>query len=173
MSAYIDEYKENPTAISYFQKQHPQLVAEASDVTGEIYFYLTRRPHIHNDKEVGLISIGGPEKKLEERDQYNREDFCDPWAENLIDSFMKKNYIRHKKESIDYDFCWHGLVGYTSNGIRMVGEEPNNPVLLYNLGCNAVGIMPSIYGSKRIAQILNGEKLPKSIFDPKLHDQSE
>jgi hypothetical protein len=38
---------------------------------------------------------------------------------------------------------------------------------LYNLGCNGVGILTSIYGAKRISQIVAGEKLSQSIFDPK------
>jgi glycine/D-amino acid oxidase-like deaminating enzyme len=36
---------------------------------------------------------------------------------------------------------------------------------MYNLGCNGVGILPSIYGAKRIAQLLAGETLGPSIFD--------
>jgi glycine/D-amino acid oxidase-like deaminating enzyme len=58
-------------------------------------------------------------------------------------------------------------LGYTTSGIRLIGKEPNNPRLLYNVGCNGIGIMPSIYGAKRISQILNGIDLPVSIFDPK------
>jgi glycine/D-amino acid oxidase-like deaminating enzyme len=40
------------------------------------------------------------------------------------------------------------------------------PSVLYNTGCNGIGILPSIAGGKRIARILKGEILPKSIFDP-------
>jgi hypothetical protein len=57
-------------------------------------------------------------------------------------------------------------MGYTPNGIRCVGAEPCNPVLLYNLGCNGVGILPSVYGSYRIAEIIQGKELAPSIFDP-------
>jgi glycine/D-amino acid oxidase-like deaminating enzyme len=58
-------------------------------------------------------------------------------------------------------------MGYTPNRIRLIGEEPKNPVLMYNLGCNGVGILPSIFGGRRIARIVAGERLGKSIFDPK------
>jgi glycine/D-amino acid oxidase-like deaminating enzyme len=63
-------------------------------------------------------------------------------------------------------FQWQGLMGYTPNNIRRIGFEPRNSALLYNLGCNGVGMLPSVYGGKRIAQLLSGIHLPPSIFDP-------
>jgi len=38
--------------------------------------------------------------------------------------------------------------------------------LIYNIGCNGIGILPSIYGGKRVVQAILGETLPQSIFDP-------
>jgi hypothetical protein len=166
MSAYLDTTSENPVAISYFPKEE-LITADKNTVTGEQYFYITRRPHLHEGKEMGLISTGGPEKILEEGEIYSRSGLCEPWAIESIDAFLKDNHIKHKGEKIEYDFCWHGLLGYTTSGIRLIGKEPNNPRLLYNVGCNGIGIMPSIYGAKRISQILNGIDLPASIFDPK------
>ena len=64
------------------------------------------------------------------------------------------------------DFSWHGLMGYTSSGVRIIGRDQTYPSLIYNTGCNGIGILPSIYGGKRIAQIINGEMLAPSIFDP-------
>ena len=75
---------------------------------------------------------------------------------------------RNRGEPPQRAFAWHGLMGYTRTGVRCIGTEPRNPALLYNLGCNGVGILPSIHGAKRIAQILAGKKLPASIFDPVL-----
>ena len=66
-----------------------------------------------------------------------------------------------------YDFQWHGLMGYMDGGVRVIGVHPDHPALLYNLGCNGVGFLPSTYGGKRIARILSGERLPRSIFDPR------
>lgn len=166
MSAYIDNISEDPVAISYFPKEN-LIEASKDTISGEQYFYMTRRPHLHNGEEVGLISTGGPEKILEEGDGYDREDLCEEWAEKAIDTFLKANYRKHKNELVEYDFCWHGLLGYTTTGIRMIGEEPNNKNLIYNLGCNGIGIMPSIHGAHKVSQIVNGEKLPKSIFDPR------
>ena len=60
---------------------------------------------------------------------------------------------------LPYDFQWHGLMGYNDGGVRVVGAHPRHPRLLYNLGCNGVGFLPSIYGGERIARLLAGERL--------------
>ena len=60
---------------------------------------------------------------------------------------------------LPYDFQWHGLMGYNDSGIRVVGAHPRHPRLLYNLGCNGVGFLPSIYGGQRVARLLAGEHL--------------
>jgi glycine/D-amino acid oxidase-like deaminating enzyme len=68
---------------------------------------------------------------------------------------------------LPYDFHWHGLMGYNDCGIRIVGAHPRHNRLLYNLGCNGVGFLPSIYGGHRVARILAGESPAPSIFDPR------
>lgn len=166
MSAYLDNISEDPVAISYFPKDS-LIDASKGTITGEQYFYITRRPHLHDGVEMGLISTGGPEKILKVGEVYNRDGTCEDWAELDIDNFLKKNYQKHKGEKVEYDFCWHGLLGYTNSGIRMIGSEPKNKNLIYNLGCNGVGIMPSIYGAKKVSQIINDEVLTASIFDIK------
>jgi glycine/D-amino acid oxidase-like deaminating enzyme len=167
MSAYLDQEEEDPIAISYFSKDTPSGTDEETR-TGEQYFYITRRPHIHDGVEMGLISTGGPEKKLPEGETYNRSDLCEEWAEKRIDTFLRNNYKKHKNDIVEYDFCWHGLLGYTNTGLRMVGAEPLHERLLYNLGCNGIGIMPSLYGATKIADILSGKTFEPSIFDPRM-----
>jgi glycine/D-amino acid oxidase-like deaminating enzyme len=58
-------------------------------------------------------------------------------------------------------------MGYTKSGVRIIGREKKNKNLLYNLGCNGVGILTSVYGADRIARIVLGEVLEETIFDPK------
>jgi glycine/D-amino acid oxidase-like deaminating enzyme len=53
------------------------------------------------------------------------------------------------------------------SGIRVIGPHPRHPGLLYNLGCNGVGFLPSIFGGHRVSQALAGEPLAPSIFDPR------
>lgn len=170
MSAYLDSLEKDPVAISYFPK-NSSIDAPKDTITGEQYFYVTRRPHMHDGVEMGLISTGGPERILKEEEVYNRNDLCEPWAERDIDTFLKKNYKKHPGEKVDYYFCWHGLLGYTTTGLRLIGEEPLNRNLIYNLGCNGVGIMPSIFGAKKIPQIVLGVKQEPSIFDPRMNNE--
>jgi glycine/D-amino acid oxidase-like deaminating enzyme len=66
-----------------------------------------------------------------------------------------------------YDFHWHGLLGYNESLIRVIGPHPRHPRLLYNLGCNGVGFLPSIHGGYRLARLLAGDPLAASVFDPR------
>ena len=67
-----------------------------------------------------------------------------------------------------FDFAWHGLMAYTPGSVRIVGRHPHDHRLLYNLGCNGVGFLPSIAGGRRIARLLAGDELQPSIFDPRV-----
>lgn len=167
MSGYIEPYVHQPTAISYFPKTNER----TGDPTGESYFYFTRRPQEHEGKQThSLVCTGGPEIVLPNGADYSREESCAEEMNAVIDDFLRDNYGKYQNEEITHSFCWHGLMGYTPNGIRRVGAEPINPVLLYNLGCNGVGILPSIFGGQRIAHLLRGDRLAPSLFDP--HNQS-
>lgn len=163
MVAYLDPEDKPPSAISYFT------LGSADKPTGTFdadpYFYLTRRLYYTEDGEnPNLVCVGGPEQLVEDTTVYSEDHPFSPKAKEAIEAFLSKTY-KHTPSKRTKEFLWHGLMGYTPNGIRRVGAEPLNPVLLYNLGCNGVGILPSIYGGKRIAQIIRGEKLAPSIFD--------
>jgi len=62
-------------------------------------------------------------------------------------------------------------MGYNESGIRVVGAHPLWPRLLYNVGCNGVGFLPSIFGAQRLAQLLAGDPVAPSIFDPRCADR--
>lgn len=158
MSGYLEKMNKLPTAISYY--------ADPTAVDDNVYFYLTRRPYEYEKgREHNLISIGGPEIELEEAATYSFEnDYPDEMAQS-IDAFVHKVYSLQPNHKIEYAFTWHGLMGYTKNRIRMLGPEPQNPVLLYNLGCNGVGILPSVYGGRKIARHISGEHVERTIFD--------
>lgn len=168
MSGYLEPQKHPPTAISYYL---PESITHARDEGGEIYFYLTRRPYAHESSTAyNLVCTGGPEKVLPNDAVYLRDDYCSFDVKIAIEDFLRENYDKYPEGDTEHLFCWHGLMGYTPNRVRRIGPEPVNPTLLYNLGCNGVGILPSIYGGRRIARFLNGEAVETSIFDP--HDQS-
>ncbi len=162
MSGYLEKHLKPPAAISYILPKNHELDGD--------YYYLTRRQYEYETEPVNLISVGGPEMILQDGGEYEIEiDYPEKAAES-IDEFVKLVYEEDSTKEIKYEFQWHGLMGYTSNGIRLIGVEPKNPVLLYNLGCNGIGILPSIYGGKRISQIIAGEKLPPSMFDPRVEN---
>ncbi len=161
MAAFIEEPSMSPTAISYLPAHEKDLsLAYESDP----YYYLTRRPY-ENHPEQSLICIGGPESLLENTNTYSKKHPYSQEAKKFITAFLKRTYL-HTGRRLKYSHLWHGLMGYTPNGIRCIGAEPCNQVLLYNLGCNGVGILPSIYGGLRISEIIRGKSLPPSIFDP-------
>lgn len=163
MAGYLESMNASPVAISYFPKGMPA----TGDPTGETYFYFTRRPHGEDEGEAkNLVCAGGPEQVLPNQALYTRTEYCREDVRESLDEFLRDTYRHFPDPGTEYAFCWHGLMGYTPGGLRRIGIEPCNPVLLYNLGCNGVGILPSIYGGKRIARILAGEVLERSIFDP-------
>ncbi|MBP6855194.1 MAG: FAD-binding oxidoreductase [Candidatus Pacebacteria bacterium] len=158
---YMAGFTENPD-----KKPSASIYTKSIGMNGGEYFYTTRRPYELRDNKVNLISIGGPEEVIEDASKYDRNMHVPSSAIGSIFSFIEKTYNTKTKNDI-FEFIWHGLMGYTPNGVRLIGIEPCNPLLLYNLGCNGVGILPSIYGAKRISKILNNEVLKPSIFDPK------
>lgn len=158
MAGIVGEAPHTPTAISY--------LASPRIGHGQAYYYLTRRPHGVEGREGSLTCIGGPDLRLDRRTDYRASDpYPDDVLEHL-DGFIRPLLAPERTAPLAYDYTWHGLMAYTTTQVRLIGPEPKNPVLLYNLGCNGVGILPSIYGGRRIARLVAGEALAPSLFDP-------
>lgn len=154
MAAYKEELNKAPFAGIYSHS----LVSEANP-----YFYTTRRPFEDESNAThNLVCVGGPEVYLPDRATYDAHKEYPLEISDAIGTFSSLHYKHHPH----MDYYWHGLMGYTKSWVRMVGFEPKNKRLLYNLGCNGVGILTSVYGSERIARLLNGELLAPTIFDP-------
>lgn len=161
MSGYLENMNKPPIAVSYYLS--PQ---DGFEDMEDPYFYLTRRAYEYNSGKHNLVCIGGPQHVIPDRQEYIFEyDYKDEVL-GETDAFIKSLYDIDPNKKIEYIFSWHGLMGYTPNGIRRIGPEPLNPVLMYNLGCNGVGILPSVFGGKRISRFLKGESVEPSIFDP-------
>lgn len=162
MAGYLEEFTKDPTAISYFRRE--------SEITesGESYFYLTRRTYHKDKKAFNLISVNDVLQRVLKRGQkYNSESHPYPMrAKSRINTFLRENYKHSREDRVEFHYLWHGLMGYTHNMLRMIGPDPVNPALMYNLGCNGAGILSSIYGASKIAGILQGRKFKPSIFDP-------
>jgi len=158
MSGYLEALNKPPMAASYFP--------EPGASKDENYFYLTRRPYEYEHRPGhNLILLGGPDELLPEQARYSHDREFPERHVAVFDAFLRRTYELDPNKKIEYLFTWHGLMGYTRNGVRMVGPEPQNPVLLYNLGCNGVGILPSVMGGRTVARHVAGEQVAPSIFD--------
>ncbi len=141
----------SPTAISYLDTNYREESA---------YTYLTRRPFSHGS----LVCWGGPERPLPETEPYFRTIAVPSEPLHALKAAVRN--IRPHDQKKPFLFKWHGLMGYTKRGVRVVGQDPKESHLYYNLGCNGVGILPSIYGGSRLADQIRGKQLEPSIFDP-------
>ncbi len=157
MAGYYIPPGRKPAAISYFDASWKE--------PKDPYYYVTRRPYAPPEGHRDLVCIGGPERPLTDPDSYTRLEECKEDIQQSMDAFLTRTYGNTLGRPT-FAFCWHGLMGYTKNGVRLVGAEPCNDALLYNLGCNGIGLLPSVYGGERIARILNGESVPPTFFDP-------
>jgi glycine/D-amino acid oxidase-like deaminating enzyme len=155
MGAYKEPLSRMPFAGCYANPDEP---------IGELYYYVTRRPFEDATKQKhNLVCIGGPEGYIPDRGTYDAKKEYPLEVSDGIETFMLQTYNTH----ISLEYKWHGLMGYTKSGVRIIGREKKNKNLLYNLGCNGVGILTSVYGADRIARIVLGEVLEETIFDPK------
>lgn len=162
MAGYLEERNLPPAAVSFLAP----LGSEQDAFAAEPYMYVTRRPFEQAPgKHANLVCIGGPEMVLDDATQYRPLHAYPEHATKTIQHFLSRTWIRHGRKK-SFDFLWHGLMGYTPNGVRLAGRDPEHRHLFYNLGCNGVGILTSVMGSKRVARLLGGEHLPPSLFDP-------
>ncbi len=156
MAGFYEE--EAPTsALAYF-------FADASEWLP--YYYLATRPS--GEKAAhrrSLFCIGGPERRLAPGEKYHHHDPFPSEFANGIRSFLHEHSTLLSPGARPYHHQWHGLMGYTDNRIRWAGRDRVSPSLYWNLGCNGIGLLPAFVGAKRIARLVNGEKLEPSIFD--------
>ncbi len=157
MTAFVDQPRA-PAAMSYIRN------TTIGDDTA--YVYVTRRTYDRADDTVTLTCMGGPEYPF----HGPAYDPNSPFPGTLLgamDEQVRPFAQPARPPGLPYDFQWHGLMGYNDGGVRVVGVHPRHPRLHYNLGCNGVGFLPSIYGGERVARLLAGEQLQPSIFDPR------
>lgn len=158
MIAFVEDEARQPAAKSYIRNE---------TIGGDTaYVYVTRRTYDRTDDTVTLTCMGGPEIPLDPRTWDRHIAFPGELIAEM------DNEVRPLANSLrppgrPYDFHWHGLMGYNDSGIRVVGAHPHHPGLFYNLGCNGVGFLPSIFGGHRVSQLLAGLTLPPSVFDPR------
>ncbi len=158
MAGFVQDKVLEANAFSYIRN---------TEIGGDTpYVYVTSRPFDRASGRATLTCIGGPENVLEDRADYSPGAGFPAHVIDEIDTEILPIVHPSRAAGLEYEYAWHGLMGYTESRVRLIGFEPRNPLLMYNLGCNGVGFMPSIYGGFRISQLLCGEPLGPSIFDP-------
>ena len=158
MAGFVENAQRPANSISYIRNE---IIGQSTP-----YVYVTRRPYDRREGATTLTCIGGPECELDDRDTYMPDaDFPAEVIEE-IDNDILPIVDSSRAKGLDYDYAWHGMMAYTETRIRLIGREPRNPILMYNLGCNGVGFLPSIHGGYRIARLVHGDVLEPSIFDP-------
>ena len=126
------------------------------------YVYVTSRPYDGGT----LVCVGGPEDQVDDVAKYSSDWRFPEQLTDEIDNEILPIVHPDRSPGLDYEFMWHGLMGYTKSRVRLIGFEPANPVLMYNLGCNGVGFLPSIFGGFRVANLLSAADTEPMIFDP-------
>ncbi|HYL41181.1 MAG TPA: FAD-binding oxidoreductase [Candidatus Binatus sp.] len=160
MAAFFEPTPRTPAAFSYIRNV---------EIGGDVpYVYVTRRTYDlpNGGGSPTLTCMGGPEWPV--ADGSWRADL--PYPGELLatmDRQVRPFAQPARAPGLPYDFQWHGLMGYMPGRIRVIGAHPRHSELLYNLGCNGVGFLPSIHGAREIARILAGEPRARSIFDPR------
>jgi glycine/D-amino acid oxidase-like deaminating enzyme len=159
MGAYFEQHLVGPCAISYIKNDR---------IGGELpYGYVTRRTYDRPEGPATLTCVGGPETELEPGVRYDLDAMVPGAAVEQLDTQVRAVIEDPGGSCEAYDYTWHGLMAYMPDRLRVVGFEPRNPALMYNLACNGVGILPSLHGGQRIARLLAGHELPPSLFDPR------
>ena len=169
MQAYLVPAFQPVKAMSYYKAS--QVSPDPNDPSAaEAFTYLTRRPFKpKGERPEGLVCVGGPETALPEEVAYDYDHRVPERIRDEFDQFLKGSPLGAHADAHHPTFEWHGLMGYTNGRVRSVGREPCYANLIYNLGCNGIGIMTSIYGSKRTAGLLIDKDDGAHLFDPKMH----
>jgi glycine/D-amino acid oxidase-like deaminating enzyme len=157
MAAFYEREPRTPAAMSYIRN---------AEIGGDTpYVYVTRRTYDRPGGTATLTCMGGPEHPLGR--EWARDEPFPGWLLAQMDEQIRPYAQPSRPPGLPYDFAWHGLMGYMDGRVRVIGAHPGRPSLLYNLGCNGVGFLPSIHGGRQISRLLAGETLPRSIFDPR------
>jgi glycine/D-amino acid oxidase-like deaminating enzyme len=173
---YMIGYLDAPSLHTYPIELHPYTVRYHTSFGKDklpmmplmSYFYLTHWPfHVSEPDDVSLVCIGGPEEEASPQARIAPlPSMCIADVRWVINDFLKTYYRHYNLKQRQGFFCWRGLMGYTRSMVRLIGPEPLYPSLMYNLGCNGVGILPSVYGASKIADYCLGKTFKPSLFDP-------
>jgi glycine/D-amino acid oxidase-like deaminating enzyme len=146
---------DHPSTALVYNTDHFGMLSENPEEYSAPYFYVTRR---NLGEEESLVCIGGYEKEITDMSEHCPDDI-------FLTSEEKLHHYYSPDVPKDPQYRWQGNMAYTSDFLRKVGPHPRFPQLLYNLGCNGIWILPSLYGAERISHIVRWDLVEPSIFD--------
>jgi glycine/D-amino acid oxidase-like deaminating enzyme len=163
MTAFFEDARRAPAAISYVRN----FTIGGDSITGDTpYLYVTRRTYDRPRDTVTLTCMGGPEAGLDGA-AYRSDAPVPGEVLQAMDNEVRPFAQPRRPSGQPYEFHWHGLMAYNDSLIRVIGPHPQHPRLLYNLGCNGVGFLPSIHGGHSLARLLAGDRPAAGVFDPR------
>lgn len=82
MAGYVDEANQSAYAVSYHENAH----------YNDAYYYLTRRPYVHDGSHYSLVCVGGPERVLPDQAQYDASSSFPSDIEEELEREMRRTY---------------------------------------------------------------------------------
>jgi len=148
-----------PSAYTYYKKVDTQENGESA-VEGDVdYVYGTSRKM----KNKTLLTFGNSSDDLVDGEIYLSERQIDEARLSELRTQAKSYFDFINSETPEY--LWHGLMGYTNSRNRKLGEFPKGSGLIYNIGCNGIGIMPAIASGKLIGEYFQNGRFEDTIWN--------
>ena len=111
--------------------------------------------------EDNRLLLGGGREPFED-EEVGFADTVTPAIQTELQEYLKDRFPEFAGASIDYR--WSGVMGFTSDGLPLIGELTDKPGVVYLTGCNGHGLGYSMSLSKLLVEFaLDGAK--PGIFD--------
>ncbi len=147
MAWYCLENAKLPLTISY--------VDESATSLADSYYYQSVRMHTNTAfQEHSLVAVWGPNSICTTSQE-------EEWYIQSLSGYITKYY----EKKVDPMYVRNGTMWYTETWMRKIWSDPKNPTLRYNIWCNGVGILWSIYGARKNVQQMSGKHFEPTVFD--------
>lgn len=147
MAWYIIPQAKSPLTVGYED--------ESADSSWDEYFYQSVRAHTNVSFEQRiLVSVWWPNstcKTVTQKKAYLQS----------LSKYIQKYYT----QTYEPTYLREWVMWYTKSWLRKIWPDPLNNWLWYNVWCNGVGILWSIYWAWKIVEQMNWIKFPPSVFD--------
>ena len=147
MAWYIIPQAKSPLTVGYED--------ESADSSWDEYFYQSVRAHTNVSFEQRiLVSVWWPNstcKTVTQKIAYHQS----------LSKYIQKYYT----QTYEPTYLREWVMWYTKSWLRKIWPDPLNNWLWYNVWCNGVGILWSIYWAWKIVEQMNWVKFPPSVFD--------